>query len=98
MDEICPQKGVEHALDPMCDSLNIVASRIAHWLHDGWGHSCLTGHRHRYSTGPGHSRTKTLVEIWTLAGEGEVFGKEVFGRSGKIWPNLLLPSVERVSQ
>ena len=91
MDEICPQKGVEHALDPMCDSLNSVASGISYWLHDGWGHSCLTGHRHRCSTGPSHSRTKTLVKIWTLAGEDEVFGKKGVNRSRKILPNLTIP-------
>jgi hypothetical protein len=95
---LCRQKGVEHALDHMCDSLNSVASRISEWLHDGWGHSCLTGHRHRCSTDPGHSRTKTIVAIWTLAGEGEVFGKEVFSRSRKILSNLTIPSVEKVSQ
>jgi hypothetical protein len=63
-------------MDPMCDSLYSVASGISQWLHDGWSHSCLTGHRHRCSTDPSHSRTKTIVAIWTLAGEGEVFGKE----------------------
>ena len=39
-----------------------------------------------------------IVAIWTLAGEGEVFGKEVVSRSGKILPNLIIPSVEKVSQ
>jgi hypothetical protein len=39
-----------------------------------------------------------MVAIWTLAGEGEVFGKEVVSRSRKIFPNLLIPSVEKVSQ
>ena len=86
----------------MCDSLNSVASGVSQWLHDGWGYSCLTGHRHRCSTGPSHSRTKTIVAIWTLAGEGEVFG-EVFGKevvrsSRKILPDLLVPSAEKVSQ
>ena len=98
MDEFCPQKGVEHALDHMCDSLNSVASGIAQWLHDGWGHSCPTGHRHRCSTDPSHSRTKTILAIWTLAGEGEVFGKEVVNRSRKILPKFTIPSVEKVSQ
>ena len=42
--------------------------------------------------------TKNIVAIWTLAGEGEVFGKEVVSRSGKILPNLRIPSVEKVSQ
>ena len=41
---------------------------------------------------------RVIVAIWTLAGEGEVFGKEVFSRSRKILPNLLMPSVEKVSQ
>jgi hypothetical protein len=38
------------------------------------------------------------VAIWTLAGEGEVFGKEVASRFGKILPNLTTPSVEKVLQ
>ena len=38
-----------------------------------------------------------IVAIWTLAGEGEVFGKEVVSRSRKILPNLRIPSVEKVS-
>jgi len=77
MDAFCRQKGVEHALDHIGDSPNFVASGIAHWLHDGWGHSYPAGHRHRRGTDPGHSGTKTMVAIWTLAGEGEVFGKKV---------------------
>ena len=52
----CRQKGVDHALDHMCDSLNSVASGICQWLHDGWGHSYPAGHRHRCRTDPGHSR------------------------------------------
>jgi hypothetical protein len=39
-----------------------------------------------------------MVAIWTLAGEGEVFEKEVVRRSRKILPNLLILSVEKVSQ
>jgi len=95
MDTFCPQKGVEHALDYMCDSLNIVAIGIAHWLHDGWGHSYPVGDRHRCSTGPGHSRTKTLVGIWTLAGEGEVFGEEAVSRARKILLNLRILGTRR---
>ena len=98
MDEFCCQKGVEHALDHMCDSLNSLASGIAQWLHDGWGHSCPTGHRHRRGTDPSYSGTKVMVAIWTLAVGGEVFGKEVVSRSRKMLPNLLISSVEKVSQ
>jgi hypothetical protein len=76
MDEIRRQKGVEHALDHMRDSLDSVASGIAHWLHDGWGHSYPAGHRHHRLSGPTYSGTKVMVTIWTLAGEGEVSGKE----------------------
>jgi hypothetical protein len=85
-------------LDHMRDSLNSVASGISHWLHDGWGHSCLTGHRHHRVSGPTYSGTKNIVAIWTVAGEGEVFGKEVVSGSRKLLPNLTIPSVEKVSQ
>jgi hypothetical protein len=76
MDEIRRQKGVEHALDHMRDSLDSVASGIAHWLHDGWRHSYPAGHRHHRLSGPTYSGTKVMVAIWTLAGEGGVSGKE----------------------
>ena len=75
-------------MDHMCDSFDSVASGIAHWLHDGWGHSYPAGHRHCRRADPSHSGTKNIVAIWTLAGEGEVFGKEVVSRSRKILPNL----------
>jgi hypothetical protein len=77
-DEFCPRKGVERALDHIDDSFDSVACGIAHWLHDGWGHSYPAGHcRHRVGN-PGYSGTKEVVAIWTLAGEAEVFGR---GRS-----------------
>jgi hypothetical protein len=97
-DELCRQKGVEHALDYMCDSLHFVVVGIYRWLYGWWTHSYPAGHRHRRGTDPGHPGTKTIVAIWTLAGECEVFGKEVFSRSRKILPNLLISSVEKVSQ
>ena len=89
---ILRQKGVEHALDHMCDSIDSVASGIGEWLHDGRGHSCPAGHRRRRGTGPGDSGTKNIVAIWTPAGEGEVFGKEVVSRSRKVLQNVLIPS------
>jgi len=98
MDEICHQKGVEHALDNIGDSFNSVASGIAHWLHDGWGHSYPAGHRRHRVSGPTYSGKKNIVAIWTFAGEGEAFGKEVFSKSVKMLPNLTMPSVEKVSQ
>jgi hypothetical protein len=98
MDALCRQKEVEHALDHMCDSFNSVASGIAHWLHDGWGHSYPAGHCHHRVSGPTYSGTKGIVAIWTLAGEGEVFGKEVVSRSRKILPKFTIPSEEKVSQ
>ena len=98
MDEFCRQKGVEHALDHMCDSLHSVVVGISRWLCSWWTHSYPAGHRRRRGTDPGHSGTKTIVAIWTLAGEGEVFGKEVVSRSRKILPKFMIPSVEKVSQ
>ena len=77
MDEFCPQKGVEHALDHMCDSLNSVAFGISQWLHDGWGSSCLTGHRHHRVSGPTYSGTKNILAMWLRAGAGEVVEKEL---------------------
>ena len=72
----------------VCDSLNSVAVWDSQWLHDGWGHSYPAGHRHRRRTDPSDSGTKNTIAIWTLAGEGEVFGKGVVSRSRKILPNL----------
>ena len=94
---ILRQKGVEHALDHRCDSLNFVVVGI-YWSCGWWTHSYPAGHRYRRGTDPSYSGTKVMVAIWTLAGEGEVFGKEVVSRSRKIFPNLLIPSVEKVSQ
>ena len=98
MEEICRQKGVEHALDHICDSLNSVAVGISRWLCGWWTHSYPAGRCHHRLSGPTYPGTKVTVAIWTLAGEGEVFGKEVFSRSRRILPNPLLPSVEKVSQ
>jgi hypothetical protein len=39
-----------------------------------------------------------MVAVSTLAGEGEVFGKEVVSKSRKNLPNLTIPSVEKVLQ
>ena len=97
MDALCRQKGVEHALDHMCDSLHFVVVGIS-WACGWWTHSYPAGHCRRRGTDPSHSRTKTILAIWTLAGEGEVFEKEVVNRSRKILQNLLIPSVEKVSQ
>ena len=85
-------------MDHIGDSLSFVASGIGEWLHDGWGHSCPAGHRRHRVSGPTYSGTKNIVAIWTLAGEGEVFGKEVVDRSREILPKFTIPSKEKVSQ
>ena len=36
MDEICHRKGVEHALDRICDSVHFVAVGIYRWLYGWW--------------------------------------------------------------
>jgi len=87
-DAFCRQKGADHAVDPMCHSLNFVAAGIGQWLHDGWSHSHPPSHRHHRGTGPSYSGTKALVAFLTLAGEGEIFGKEEVSKSRKILPNL----------
>jgi len=78
-------------LDHMCDSLSSVASGIGEWVHDGRGYSYPAGHRHRRGTDPGDSGAKSIVAIWTLTGEGEVFGKEVVSRSRDILPKFTIP-------
>ena len=87
-DAFCRQKGAEHAVDDFCHSRNFVAAGIGQWLHDGWIRPHPPGHRHHGGAGPSYSGTKTLVAFLTLAGEGEIFGKEVVGRSRKILSNL----------
>jgi hypothetical protein len=67
------QKGVEHALDHMCDSLDFVVVGI-YWPCGWWTDSYPAGHRHRRGTDPSYSGAKVKVAIWTLAGGGEVFG------------------------
>src|SRR4030043_625415 len=76
-DEFCRQKGVEHALDHMCDSLNFVVVGIYWWLCGWWTHSYPAGHCHHRVSGPTYSGTKNIIAIWTLAGEGEVFGERL---------------------
>jgi len=71
------EKGVEDALDHLCDSLNSVASGIGQWLHNGWGHSYIAGYCHHRGGGSPYSGTKTILAIWTLTGEGEIFGRGV---------------------
>ncbi len=46
----------------------------------GRGRSYPAGHRHRRDTDPSFSGSKTIVALWTLFGEGKVFGMEVVGR------------------
>ena len=74
MDAFCPQKGAEHALDHMCDSLDFVVVGIS-WSCGWWTHSYPAGHRHCRRADPGHSGTKTIIAIWTRnpAKEGEQF-------------------------
>ena len=90
--------GAEHALDNMCDSLYFVVVGISRWLYRWWTHSSLAGHRHHRPGDPGHSGTKAIVAIWTVAGEGEVFGEEVVSKSRKIFPSFLILSVDKVLQ
>ena len=72
-------------MDDMYHSLNFVAVGIGQWLHDGWSHSHPPGHRHRRGAGPSYSGPKMMVRICTLAGEGEIFGKEVVSRPERFY-------------
>jgi hypothetical protein len=59
------QKGVEHALSHICDSLNFVAVRISRWLCGWWTHSYPAGRCHHRVSGPTYSGTKNSVAILT---------------------------------
>jgi len=59
-------------LDHICDFASSVGAGIDDQLHDGWVHPYPAGHRRRRGAGPSDSRTKTIVTMWTLAGQGEV--------------------------
>jgi hypothetical protein len=88
-------KGGSYVVDDCSDTDSFVAAGVGDQLHDGRVYSppdC--GCRCRDSD-PIYSGTR--IAIWTLAGEGEVFGKKVVSRSRKILPNLTIPSVEKVS-
>jgi len=69
------QKGVEHALDHICNSLNFVAVGISRWLCGWWTHSYPVGRCHHRASGPTHSGTKNIVALWTHkpAKEGDQF-------------------------
>ena len=97
MDEFCRQKGVEHALDHICHFLNFVVVGFSEWLHDGWSHSYPAGHCHHRLSDSTYSGTKGIVAIWTVAGEGEVFGEEVVSSPRKILSKFTIPSGEKVS-
>jgi hypothetical protein len=84
-------------LDHICRSRHFMVAGVDQWQYDWWIHSYPAGHRHRRGADSSHSGTKTIVATWTLAGEGEVFGKEVFGKLGKIFSNLRIRWVEKVS-
>jgi hypothetical protein len=75
MNEFRRQKGVKHVLGHMGDSLNLVDSGIGERLHDGRIRSYPGGHRRHFVSNQTYSGTKNILAIWTLAGEGEVFGK-----------------------
>ncbi len=63
MGAFCSQKGVDHALDHICDSLSFVKSGNVEWLHDGWSPSYPGGHRYRRISCPTFSATKRIVAI-----------------------------------
>jgi hypothetical protein len=74
-------------VDPMCNSFDLVAAGTGKWLYDGWSHSRPAGHRHRRGAGPGYSGAKSLVAVWTLAGEGEAFEKGMVRNSQMMLAN-----------
>ena len=85
-------------MDDCCNTDNFVAVGVCKQLYNGRVCSCPAGGCHYHCAGQSHSGARNIVAIWTLAGEDEVFGKEVFSRSGKILPKLAVLSGEKVLQ
>jgi len=56
------QKGVENALDHMCNSRDSVAVGISEWLYHGWSHSYPTGHCHYCRAGQSHPGAEAPLE------------------------------------
>ena len=61
-------------MDDCCGIDNFVAVGVGKQLYDGRVCSHPAGGCHYHCVGQSHSGTKSIVAIWTLAGEGEVFG------------------------
>jgi hypothetical protein len=75
----------------MCNYPDFVAVGIYWWL--WWRtHSYPAGYCRYRGSDPTYSGTKRIAAIRPLAGEGEVFGKEMVGWSGKILPKLAIES------
>jgi len=88
MDGMPRRKGATHVLDHMGDSLDFVDCGIGERLHDERIRSYPGGHRRHLVSNPADSGQKNILTIWTLAGKGEVFGKEVVSRSRKFCRTL----------
>jgi hypothetical protein len=78
---LCPQKGVEHALDYICNFLNFMVVGTNWRLYGRWAHSYSAGYRCYRVGDPTYSGTKRIVALGILFGEGGGFGKGVIGGS-----------------
>jgi len=96
IDRVVKERG-QTCFGPFCAYLDFVASGIGERLHDGRIRSYPGGHRRYLVSNQSYPGAKNILAIWPRAGEGEVFGKEVVGRSRKILQNLTIASVEKVS-
>jgi hypothetical protein len=92
------QGGESHVVDNCGNTHNSMAAGAGDRLYDGlfYSHPARCCHHRRADTD--YSGTKNIVAIWTLAGEGGVFGEEVVSRSRKILPKLAALSGEKVLQ
>ncbi len=61
-----------------------IFGRLYRW----WNHLYPAGSCHRLRTDRNYLGARMIVVIQTLAGKGEVFGKEVVSKSRKILPNF----------
>jgi hypothetical protein len=92
------REGGSHVVDDCYNTHDSMAAGVGDRLYDGLFYSYPAGRCHHRHTDPSYSGTKMIIAIWTLAGEGEVLGKGMGSKGGKIFPNLTIPSVEKILQ
>jgi hypothetical protein len=88
----CPWKGLEHALDYICNSPIFVVAGISEWKHDGWSHSYSAGNCHHRIRGRFIQGRKILERIGSFPEKVRYLERNWSAGPKKILPGLTIPS------